>query len=98
MLVFGSGLHRCLGESLAMLEATLMLALMLRYFNWQVVNGQDSLKNLEQNLTVFPEDKMPIRFTSLEELLGDEPYNTSSQDNPGRVDLESENSDRCQHR
>ncbi|GAB1544646.1 hypothetical protein NUACC21_73220 [Scytonema sp. NUACC21] len=34
MIDFGSGSHRCLGEHLSMLEATVMLALMLRYFDW----------------------------------------------------------------
>ena len=62
MLVFGSGPHRCLGESLAMLEATVMLALLLRYFNWEIVNGGRSLEQLGQNLTVFPQDRMPVRF------------------------------------
>ena len=62
MLVFGSGPHRCLGESLAMLEATVMLALLLRYFDWELVNGRTSLEQLGQNLTVFPQDRMPVRF------------------------------------
>ncbi len=62
ILVFGSGPHRCLGESLAMLEATVMLALLLRYFNWEIVNGRRSLEQLGQNLTVFPQDWMPVRF------------------------------------
>lgn len=62
ILVFGSGPHRCLGESLAMLEATVMLALLLRYFNWEIVNGRRSLEQLGQNLTVFPQDRMPVRF------------------------------------
>lgn len=62
MLVFGSGAHRCIGESLAMLEATVMLALLLRYFDWELVNGRTSLEQLGQNLTVFPEDRMPVRF------------------------------------
>jgi unspecific monooxygenase len=62
MLVFGSGAHRCIGESLAMLEATVMLAMLLRYFDWELVNGRASLEQLGQNLTVFPEDRMPVRF------------------------------------
>lgn len=62
MLVFGSGLHRCLGEPLAMLEATVMLSLLLRYFDWELVNGQSSLEQLGQNLTIFPQDRMPVRF------------------------------------
>ena len=62
MLVFGSGPHRCLGEPLAMLEATLMLGLLLRYFDWDIVNGCRSLEQLGQNLTVFPRDRMPVRF------------------------------------
>ncbi len=63
-LVFGSGPHRCLGESLAILEATVMLTMLIRHFDWEVVNGQDSLENLGQNLTVFPSDRMPIKFTA----------------------------------
>ncbi|HEY9651715.1 MAG TPA: cytochrome P450, partial [Coleofasciculaceae cyanobacterium] len=62
MLVFGSGPHRCIGESLAMLEATVMLTMLLRYFDWELVNGRTSLEQLGQNLTVFPEDRMPVRF------------------------------------
>ena len=63
-LVFGSGPHRCWGEALSLLEATVMLAMLIRYFDWEVVNGQDSLENLGQNLTVFPSDRMPIKFTA----------------------------------
>lgn len=62
-LVFGSGPHRCLGESLAILEATVMLAMLLRYFDWETVNGLRSLEQLGQNLTVFPSDRMPVKFT-----------------------------------
>jgi len=62
MIDFGSGLHRCLGEHLSMLEATMMLALMLRYFDWELVNGRSSLEQLEQNLLIYPSDKMPMRF------------------------------------
>ena len=65
-LFFGSGPHRCLGESLAFLEATVMLTMLIRHFDWEVVNGQDSLENLGQNLTVFPSDRMPIRFKARE--------------------------------
>lgn len=42
MIDFGSGYHRCLGEHLSMLEATVMLALLLRYFEWELVNGRSS--------------------------------------------------------
>ncbi len=59
---FGSGYHRCLGEHLAMLESTIMLAQLLRYFNWELVNGRSSLENLEQNLLIYPPDGMPLRF------------------------------------
>ena len=59
---FGSGFHRCLGEHLAMLEATVMLAQLLREFDWELVNGRASLENLKQNLLVYPEDEMPLRF------------------------------------
>ena len=62
VLQFGSGYHRCLGEPLAMLESTIMLAQLLRYFNWELVNGRSSLENLEQNLLVYPSDGVPVRF------------------------------------
>jgi unspecific monooxygenase len=62
MIGFGSGLHRCLGEHLSMLEATVMLALLLRYFDWELVNGRSSLEDLQQNLLIYPSDKMPVRF------------------------------------
>ena len=78
MLVFGSGTHRCLGESLAMLEATVMLALLLRYFDWEIVNGRRSLEQLGQNLTVFPQDRMPVRFKVRE--LGDNTLHPMSQE------------------
>ena len=63
MIDFGSGAHRCLGEHLATLEATVMLTMMLRYFDWELVNGRLSLENLQQNLLIYPPDKMPVRFT-----------------------------------
>lgn len=62
MVDFGSGLHRCLGENLAMLEATMMLAYLLRYFHWELVNGRSSLENLQQNLLIYPVDGMPLRL------------------------------------
>lgn len=62
MIDFGSGSHRCLGEHLSMLEATVMLALLLRYFNWELVNGRSSLEQLQQNLLIYPSDGMPVRF------------------------------------
>ena len=61
-IAFGSGLHRCLGEHLAMLESTTMLAQLLRHFEWELVNGRSSLENLQQNLLIFPVDGMPVRF------------------------------------
>jgi unspecific monooxygenase len=64
LIDFGSGYHRCLGEQLAMLESTIMLAQLLRYFNWELVNGRSSLENLEQNLLIYPPDGMPLRFQS----------------------------------
>ena len=67
---FGSGFHRCLGEHLAMLEATVMLAQLLREFDWELVNGRASLENLKQNLLIYPEDGMPLRFRAREELAG----------------------------
>lgn len=62
MVDFGSGAHRCLGEQLAMLEATVMLAQLLRNFEWELVNGRSSLENLQQNLLIHPADGMPMRF------------------------------------
>ena len=62
MIDFGSGTHRCLGEHLAMLEATIMLAQLLRNFDWELVNGRASLENLQQNLLIYPSDGMPLRF------------------------------------
>ncbi|WP_413199922.1 cytochrome P450 [Nostoc piscinale] len=62
MINFGSGLHRCLGEHLSMLEGTMMLALLLRYFDWELVNGRSSVEELQQNLLIHPADKMPVRF------------------------------------
>jgi cytochrome P450 len=62
LLNFGSGPHRCLGEHLSMLEATVMLALLLRYFEWELVNGRSSLEQLQQNLLIYPPDGMPMRF------------------------------------
>ncbi|MBD2358092.1 cytochrome P450 [Tolypothrix sp. FACHB-123] len=62
MIHFGSGSHRCLGEHLSMLEATLMLSLLLRYFDWELVKGRASLEELQQNLLIYPSDKMPVRF------------------------------------
>ncbi|WP_424095768.1 cytochrome P450 [Moorena producens] len=62
MINFSSGFHRCLGEHLAMLEATVILAMLLRYFDWELVNGRSSLEELEQNLLMYPSDGMPVRF------------------------------------
>ena len=60
---FSRGPHYCLGAPLALLEATVMLSLLLRHFNWELVNGRESLEDVNQYLTVFPRDRMPIRFT-----------------------------------
>lgn len=62
MIDFGSGYHRCLGEHLSMLEATVMLTLLLRYFDWELVNGRSSVEQLQQNLLIYPPDGMPVRF------------------------------------
>ena len=62
MIHFGSGSHRCLGEHLSMLEATLMLSLLLHSFDWELVNGRSSLEQLQQNLLIYPSDGMPVRF------------------------------------
>ncbi|PSN14553.1 cytochrome P450 [filamentous cyanobacterium CCT1] len=64
MIDFGSGPHRCLGEHLAMLESTLMLAQLLRHFSWELVNGRSSLENLKQNLLIYPVDRMPVYLQS----------------------------------
>lgn len=64
MINFGSGYHRCLGEHLALLEATIMLAQLLRHFDWELVNGRSSLENLQQNLLIYPVDGMPLRLRS----------------------------------
>ncbi|MDJ0725281.1 MAG: cytochrome P450 [Prochloraceae cyanobacterium] len=63
---FGSGLHRCLGEHLSLLEGTMMLAMLLRYFDWELVNSGSSLENLQHNLLVFPVDGMPVKFKQRE--------------------------------
>lgn len=68
---FGSGSHRCLGEPLALLEATIMLAQLLRHFNWELVNGRSSLENLQQNLLIYPPDGMPLRFQAREGIPGE---------------------------
>jgi cytochrome P450 len=62
MIDFGSGAHRCIGEHLAMLEATVMLAQLLRHYDWELVNGAASLENQQQNLLIYPADGMPVRF------------------------------------
>jgi cytochrome P450 len=62
LINFGSGYHRCLGEHLAMLEATLMLAQLLHNFEWELVNGRPSLETLQHNLLLYPPDGMPLRF------------------------------------
>ncbi|MDX2255427.1 MAG: cytochrome P450 [Pseudanabaenaceae cyanobacterium bins.39] len=62
MIDFGSGAHRCLGENLSMLEATIILAQLLRNFDWELVNGRSSLENLQQNLLIYPVDGMPLKF------------------------------------
>jgi unspecific monooxygenase len=62
MIDFGSGSHRCLGEHLSMLEGTMMLALLVRHFDWELVNGRSSLEELQQNLLIYPSDRMPVRF------------------------------------
>jgi cytochrome P450 len=54
--------HRCLGEHLSMLEGTMMLALLVRHFDWELVNGRSSLEQLQQNLLIYPSDRMPVRF------------------------------------
>jgi cytochrome P450 len=62
MLSFGSGAHRCLGERLALMEATLVVALLIREFEWDLANGAASLDNLVHKFVICPEDRMPLRF------------------------------------
>jgi unspecific monooxygenase len=62
MVDFGSGIHRCIGEHLAMLEATVMLAQLLRHYEWELANGPSSLENQRQDLLIYPVDGMPVRF------------------------------------
>lgn len=62
MFGFSRGPHTCIGAPLALLEATVMLSLLLHHFNWELVNGRDSLEEVNQNLTIFPRDRMPIRL------------------------------------
>ena len=62
MVDFGSGAHRCIGEHLAMLEATVVLAELLHAYDWELVNGAASLDNQEQDLLIYPADGMPVRF------------------------------------
>ena len=64
MFGFSLGPHACIGAPLALLEATVMLSLLLHHFNWELVNGRESLEEVNQHLTIFPRDRMPIRFMS----------------------------------
>jgi unspecific monooxygenase len=64
MVDFGAGLHRCIGEHLAILEATVMLAQLLRHDDWELANGPSSLENQEQDLLIYPVDGMPVHFRS----------------------------------
>ncbi len=50
-----------MGEQLAMLEMTIMLAELIHTFDWETVNGPLSLENLQQNLLIYPADGMPVR-------------------------------------
>ncbi|MCT7952246.1 cytochrome P450 [Ancylothrix sp. C2] len=62
MINFGSVSHRCLKEDLSMREKTMILALLLRHFDWELVNGRSSLQDLQQNLLIYPSDRMPVSF------------------------------------
>ena len=62
LLGFSLGAHYCLGAPLAILEATVILSLLIYHFDWDLINGRSSLEQLGQNLTVFPQDRMPLRF------------------------------------
>ncbi|MBD2106729.1 cytochrome P450 [Nodosilinea sp. FACHB-13] len=46
-LGFSLGPHYCLGAPLALLEATIMLAALLHYFDWELVNGSTSLEQFD---------------------------------------------------
>ena len=59
---FSLGSHYCLGAPLAVLEATVILSLLIYHFDWELVNGRSSIELLGQKITVFPQDKMPLRF------------------------------------
>ncbi|HYO68505.1 MAG TPA: cytochrome P450 [Archangium sp.] len=41
---FGGGVRMCLGPHFAMVEMSVMLALLLRHYTWEVEPGQDLLK------------------------------------------------------
>jgi unspecific monooxygenase len=62
MIDFGSHSHYCLGEHLSMLEPTVMLALLLRYCDWELVNGRSSVEELQQNLLIYPSDRISVGF------------------------------------
>ncbi len=62
LLGFSLGAHYCLGAPLAILEATVILSLLIYHFDWDLINGRSSLEQLGQNITVFPQDGMPLRF------------------------------------
>ncbi len=59
---FSLGAHYCLGAPLAILEATVILSLLIYNFDWDLVNGRSSLEELNQNMTVFAKDGIPIKF------------------------------------
>jgi len=62
LLGFSLGPHYCLGAPLAILEATVILSLLIYHFDWDLVNGRASLEELDQNMTVFARDRMPVKF------------------------------------
>ena len=68
MFGFSLGAHYCVGAPLALLESKVMLALLLRHFEWTLDNGRQSLEQLDQHLTLFPRDRMPLRFTQRKEV------------------------------
>jgi retinoid hydroxylase len=55
---FGGGPRKCLGEHFAVLEMQIVLALLLRGYTWELVEGQD----LEYRFFPFPQPKSGLRL------------------------------------
>ena len=54
---FGGGPRKCLGEHFAVLEMQIVLALLLRGYEWELVAGQE----LEMLFFPFPRPKSGLR-------------------------------------